>query len=46
MSDVFRKSFEVRWDDVDLNGHLRSTRYPVAVMTHFATAGIRAKVKV
>jgi acyl-CoA thioester hydrolase len=27
MSDVFRKSFEVRWDDVDLNGHLRSTRY-------------------
>ena len=27
MSNVFRKSFEVRWDDVDLNGHLRSTRY-------------------
>jgi acyl-CoA thioester hydrolase len=27
MSDDFRKSFEVRWDDVDLNGHLRSTRY-------------------
>ncbi|MFE2546272.1 acyl-CoA thioesterase [Actinacidiphila glaucinigra] len=21
------KSFEVRWDDVDLNGHLRNTRY-------------------
>ncbi|RMB83412.1 thioesterase family protein [Streptomyces shenzhenensis] len=27
MSKIFRKSFEVRWDDVDLNGHLRSTRY-------------------
>jgi acyl-CoA thioester hydrolase len=27
MSNVFQKSFEVRWDDVDLNGHLRSTRY-------------------
>jgi acyl-CoA thioester hydrolase len=27
VSKVFRKSFEVRWDDVDLNGHLRSTRY-------------------
>ncbi|MFH8625985.1 acyl-CoA thioesterase [Streptomyces vietnamensis] len=24
---VFTKSFEVRWDDVDLNGHLRNTRY-------------------
>jgi acyl-CoA thioester hydrolase len=27
MSKVFTKSFEVRWDDVDANGHLRSTRY-------------------
>ncbi|QIZ00987.1 acyl-CoA thioesterase [Streptomyces sp. S1D4-11] len=27
MSKIFKKSFEVRWDDVDLNGHLRSTRY-------------------
>lgn len=27
MSNIFRKYFEVRWDDVDLNGHLRSTRY-------------------
>ncbi|MFJ8608033.1 acyl-CoA thioesterase [Streptomyces sp. NPDC093675] len=27
MPEIFRKSFEVRWDDVDLNGHLRSTRY-------------------
>ncbi|MEV6841581.1 thioesterase family protein [Streptomyces sp. NPDC051133] len=27
MPKIFRKSFEVRWDDVDLNGHLRSTRY-------------------
>ncbi|MFE2913721.1 acyl-CoA thioesterase [Kitasatospora indigofera] len=24
---AFRKSFEVRWDDVDVNGHLRNTRY-------------------
>ncbi|WP_051812818.1 acyl-CoA thioesterase [Streptomyces sp. NRRL S-340] len=27
MYEAFRKSFEVRWDDVDFNGHLRSTRY-------------------
>lgn len=27
MSKIFSKSFEVRWDDVDFNGHLRSTRY-------------------
>ncbi|MFF4354760.1 acyl-CoA thioesterase [Streptomyces sp. NPDC001530] len=27
MSKVFTKSFEVRWDDVDANGHLRNTRY-------------------
>lgn len=27
MSKELRKSFEVRWDDVDLNGHLRNTRY-------------------
>ncbi|MFI6488874.1 acyl-CoA thioesterase [Streptomyces sp. NPDC050564] len=27
MSKVFKKCFEVRWDDVDLNGHLRNTRY-------------------
>jgi D-alanyl-D-alanine dipeptidase len=27
MSKIFRKSFEVRWDDVDVNGHMRSTRY-------------------
>ncbi|NLU73395.1 thioesterase [Streptomyces sp. HNM0575] len=27
MSNKFSKSFEVRWDDVDFNGHLRSTRY-------------------
>jgi len=27
MSKVFTKTFEVRWDDVDLNGHLRNTRY-------------------
>jgi len=26
MSKVFRKSFEDRWDDVDLNGHLHNTR--------------------
>ncbi|GHH58856.1 hypothetical protein GCM10018781_00940 [Kitasatospora indigofera] len=24
---AFRKSFEVRWDGVDVNGHLRNTRY-------------------
>ncbi|MFC8448193.1 acyl-CoA thioesterase [Kitasatospora sp. NPDC057223] len=24
---LFQKSFEVRWDDVDVNGHLRNTRY-------------------
>ncbi|MEV0174504.1 acyl-CoA thioesterase [Streptomyces sp. NPDC050803] len=27
MSEELTKSFEVRWDDVDLNGHLRNTRY-------------------
>ncbi|GGM25748.1 hypothetical protein GCM10010129_82830 [Streptomyces fumigatiscleroticus] len=27
MSGELTKSFEVRWDDVDLNGHLRNTRY-------------------
>lgn len=27
MSKTFTKSFEVRWDDVDANGHLRNTRY-------------------
>ena len=27
MSKVFTKSFEICWDDVDANGHLRSTRY-------------------
>ncbi|PWI15273.1 thioesterase [Streptomyces sp. Act143] len=27
MSKAFTKSFEVRWDDVDANGHLRNTRY-------------------
>ncbi|CCK24634.1 hypothetical protein BN159_0255 [Streptomyces davaonensis JCM 4913] len=27
MSKELTKSFEVRWDDVDLNGHLRNTRY-------------------
>ncbi|MER6165558.1 acyl-CoA thioesterase [Streptomyces violaceorubidus] len=27
MSEEVTKSFEVRWDDLDLNGHLRNTRY-------------------
>ncbi|MCX5355748.1 thioesterase family protein [Streptomyces mirabilis] len=27
VSDIFTKSFEVRWDDTDFNGHLRNTRY-------------------
>ncbi len=27
MSETLTKSFEVRWDDVDINGHLRNTRY-------------------
>ena len=27
MSKELTRSFEVRWDDVDLNGHLRNTRY-------------------
>ncbi|MER5863307.1 acyl-CoA thioesterase [Kitasatospora sp. NPDC002040] len=27
MTAAFSKRFEVRWDDVDINGHLRSTRY-------------------
>ncbi|MFF9340404.1 MULTISPECIES: acyl-CoA thioesterase [unclassified Streptomyces] len=27
MSEVSARSFEVRWDDVDVNGHLRNTRY-------------------
>ncbi|SCF65410.1 thioesterase family protein [Streptomyces sp. Ncost-T10-10d] len=27
MSKEPTKSFEVRWDDMDLNGHLRNTRY-------------------
>ncbi|WP_338704173.1 acyl-CoA thioesterase (plasmid) [Streptomyces sp. Q6] len=27
MSKAFTKTFEVRWDDVDANGHLRNTRY-------------------
>ncbi|MGW3498640.1 acyl-CoA thioesterase [Streptomyces sp. NPDC001020] len=27
MSKVLTNSFEVRWDDLDLNGHLRNTRY-------------------
>ncbi|MEV7080857.1 acyl-CoA thioesterase [Streptomyces sp. NPDC093516] len=27
MSEIFTKSFEVRWDDLDANGHLRNTRY-------------------
>ena len=27
MPDVFEKVFEVRWDDIDFNGHLRNTRY-------------------
>ncbi|MET7694917.1 thioesterase family protein [Streptomyces sp. NPDC005483] len=27
MPDELTKSFEVRWDDLDLNGHLRNTRY-------------------
>ncbi|MFI6876128.1 acyl-CoA thioesterase [Streptomyces sp. NPDC050400] len=27
MPTEWQKSFEVRWDDVDLNGHLRNTRY-------------------
>jgi acyl-CoA thioester hydrolase len=39
----FGKSFEVRWDDVDLNGHLRSTRYPEYASTtrhgYLMTAG-------
>ncbi|MFF1894714.1 acyl-CoA thioesterase [Streptomyces sp. NPDC058206] len=26
MPNTFQKSFEVRWDDVDANGHLRNTR--------------------
>ncbi len=27
MPEKLTKSFEVRWDDVDINGHLRNTRY-------------------
>ncbi|WEP00801.2 thioesterase family protein (plasmid) [Streptomyces sp. FXJ1.172] len=27
MFEELTRSFEVRWDDVDLNGHLRNTRY-------------------
>ncbi|WLW58141.1 acyl-CoA thioesterase [Streptomyces sp. YU58] len=27
MSKVFKKYIEVRWDDVDVNGHVRNTRY-------------------
>ncbi|CAM5523104.1 MULTISPECIES: acyl-CoA thioesterase [Streptomyces] len=27
MSEELTRSFEVRWDDIDLNGHLRNTRY-------------------
>jgi acyl-CoA thioester hydrolase len=26
-SQIFHKTFEVRWDDTDFNGHLRNTRY-------------------
>lgn len=43
MSKVFKKSFEVRWDDVDLNGHLRNTRYleyaSTARLSRLAEAG-------
>ncbi|MFE6100808.1 acyl-CoA thioesterase [Streptomyces laurentii] len=43
MSKVFRKSFEVRWDGVDLNGHLRNTRYleyaSTARLSQLAEAG-------
>ncbi|MGC0379739.1 acyl-CoA thioester hydrolase [Streptomyces sp. SAI-229] len=27
MSKAYHKSYEVRWDDADFNGHLRNTRY-------------------
>ena len=27
MSDIIEKTFEVRWDDVNPNGHVRNTRY-------------------
>ncbi|MFJ5722300.1 acyl-CoA thioesterase [Streptomyces sp. NPDC093149] len=43
MSKDFKKSFEVRWDDVDLNGHLRNTRYleytSTARLSYLAEAG-------
>ncbi|MFF8592472.1 acyl-CoA thioesterase [Streptomyces sp. NPDC015220] len=43
MSRIFTKSFEVRWDDTDFNGHLRNTRYleyaGTARMHHLMSAG-------
>ncbi|MCG0287800.1 thioesterase family protein [Streptomyces sp. PSAA01] len=47
MSHTFQKSFEVRWDDVDLNGHLRNTRYveyaSTARHSYLAAAGWSAR---
>lgn len=43
MADVIEKTFEVRWDDVDFNGHLRNARYleyaNYARIAHFQDAG-------
>lgn len=41
MSKELTKSFEVRWDDLDLNGHLRNTRY----LEYAATARLDFLVK-
>src|SRR2546423_12555916 len=43
MPEVIEKTFEVRWDDINSNGHLRSTRYleyaSYALITYLQDAG-------